>query len=212
MQVLRNGSGRSDGALQPVRDALAQGELVVVPTDTVYGLAAAADDRAAVERMYRLKGRDLAQPTAVVFGTVAQLDERLPDLTARARWAVRSLLPGPWTLVLDVPDVPWPWLTGGTAAPLGVRVPAGALELPPIAATSANLAGEPTAATIDELSPALAEEVAWAVDGGPLPAAQESTVLDLVAWARGEGDVRALRDTAGRLAQALVVLDGASPA
>lgn len=212
MQVLGVDAGRADGALEPVREALGRGELVVVPTDTVYGLAAAADDRAAVERMYRLKGRDPGQPTAVVFGTLAQLEERLPGLPPRARWAVTSLLPGPWTLVLDVTDVPWPWLTGGEPAPIGVRVPAGALELPPIAATSANLAGEPTAATIGELSPALVEQVSWAVDAGSLPPAQESTVLDLVGWTRGEREVRALRDTAGRLAQALAVLDGAPPA
>lgn len=212
MQLLRIDAARADGALEPVRDALANGELVVVPTDTVYGIAAAADDEQAVARMYALKGRDGSQPTAVVFASVARLLERLPGLPPRACWAVQSLLPGPWTLVLDVPEAPWPWLTGGTPAPLGVRVPAGALELPPIAATSANLAGEPTAATVDELSQALVDQVAWAVDGGSLPPAQESTVLDLVAWTRGDGDARVLRDTAGRAAQALVVLDGAPSA
>ncbi len=189
-----------------VQRALEQGELVVVPTDTVYGLAALASDEAAVRRMYECKGRDAAQPTAVVFASIRQLQEELPDLGVRATWAVQSLLPGPWTLVFDNPQERWTWLTGGVAGPIGVRVPAGAVDLPPIAATSATVAGEPTAAKLQELPPTLVEQVSCAIDRGVLPAEGESTVLDLVAWSRGEGDVRVLRDTSGRAGQALAVL------
>ena len=189
-----------------VHRALEQGELVVVPTDTVYGLAALASDEAAVRKMYECKGRDATQPTAVVFSSIPQLQEALPDMGVRATWAVQSLLPGPWTLVIDNPDARWTWLTGGVAGPIGVRVPAGAVDLPPIAATSANVAGAPTAAQLTELAPELLEHVSCAIDRGVLPAEGESTVLDLVAWSRGDGDVRVLRDTPGRAGQALAVL------
>jgi tRNA A37 threonylcarbamoyladenosine synthetase subunit TsaC/SUA5/YrdC len=80
------------------------------------------------------------------------------------------------------------------------------VALPPIAATSANPTGEPVAVNLRGLDPALAEHVTVAIDRGELPAEGESTVLDLVAWQRGEGDVRVLRDTAGRAGQALAVL------
>ncbi len=190
-----------------VQRALEQGELVVVPTDTVYGLAALASDEAAVRRMYEAKRRDAAQPTAVVFASIAQLrDELGADLGVRASWAVQSLLPGPWTLIIENPGARWTWLTGGTAGPIGVRVPAGALDLPPIAATSANVTGEPTAAGLADLPQELLEQVSCAIDRGTLHPEGESTVLDLVAWSRGEGDVRVLRDTTGRAGQALAVL------
>ncbi len=192
--------------LGDVRAALERGELVVVPTDTVYGLAASASDESAVRRMYVAKGRSATQPTAVIFASKAQLLDALPSLDARSTWAIQSLLPGPWTLVLDIDDIAWPWLTGGTHGPLGVRVPAGALDLPPIAATSANESGAPTAESVATLDGSLSAHVAYAVDGGTLGRGSESTVLDLVAWSRGDGDVRVLRDIAGRAGQALAVL------
>lgn len=195
--------------LSYVHRALEQGELVVVPTDTVYGLAALASDEAAVRRMYDCKGRALTQPTAIVFASIGQLQDALPSLGVRERWAVQALLPGPWTLVVDNPGEQWAWLTGGAPGPIGVRVPAGALELPPIAATSANGTGQPTASELAALDPELIEQVSCAVDRGVLPADRESTVLDLTSWARGDGDVRVLRDTAGRAGQALAVLSGA---
>ena len=195
--------------LSYVQRALEAGELVVVPTDTVYGLAAAASDEAAVRRMYACKGRDAVQPTAAVFASIGQLLDHLPDVDVRSRWAIHSLLPGPWTLVLDNPTGLWPWLTGDATGPIGVRVPAGSLELPPIAATSANPAGEPTASNLGALPSSITDEVTCAIDRGELRADGASTVLDLVAWSRGEGEVVVLRDPARRAGIALAVLDGA---
>lgn len=191
-----------------VRRAIEQGELVVVPTDTVYGIAALATDEAAVRRLYAVKERPIEQATAVIFPSVATLREQLSWLSVRANWAVQSLLPGPWTLIVDNPDGHLPWLTGGAPAPLGIRVPAGALDLPPIAATSANRSGEPTIERVAELDPALTGSLSCAIDGGELPRSGESTVLHLADWERG-GEVRVLRDTAGRAGQALAALAGA---
>ena len=194
--------------LDYVRRALEQGELVVVPTDTVYGIAALATDEAAVARMYAHKGRPASQPTAVIFHSVGALREQLPSISVRASYAVQSLLPGPWTLVLANPDEAMPWLTGGAPGPLGVRVPAGAIELPPLAATSANRAGEPTIESLGDLDEQLTAELCCAIDAGVLERGAESTVLDLVAW-EGGGEVRVLRDTAKRAGQAIAVLASA---
>ncbi|MBA2384041.1 MAG: Sua5/YciO/YrdC/YwlC family protein, partial [Actinobacteria bacterium] len=127
--------------------ALHAGKLVILPTDTVYGLAAAPDEEP-VRLLYRTKGRGEGQPTALVAATVEQLLERIPELRGRAETIARALLPGLYTLVLPNPARRYPWLNGGSPATIGVRVPA--LSGPgrqvldrvgPLAATSANLAG-----------------------------------------------------------------------
>lgn len=211
MLVIRDPAAGS-AELEYVARALGAGELVMVPTDTVYGIAALATDEAAVARLYACKGRPSTQPTAAVFSSVGQLASHVSSLDRRSAFAIQALLPGPWTLVLANPAGVMPWLTGGSPGPLGVRVPAGALELPPIAATSANRAGEPTVERVQQLHPEIAGQLSCAVDRGPLDPAHESTVLDLVAWAGGQGEVRVLRDTAGRAGQALAALDDAPDA
>lgn len=192
-----------------VRRALEQGELVLLPTDTVYGIAALASDAEAVERMYEVKRRPVSQPTAVVFPSVRSVRDELPELGSRASWAVAALSPGPWTLIVSNPEGRWPWLTGGTPGPIGLRVPSGAFDLPPLAATSANHAGEPTIERVQDLPPELAGALACAIDRGALPSAGASTVLDLTAWEHGEGEVHVLRDPAGRAGHALALLDAA---
>jgi L-threonylcarbamoyladenylate synthase len=195
-----------------VRKALEQGQLVIVPTDTVYGIAARAADADAVARLYAAKGRPASQPTAVVFASVAALHEQFPELSSRARFAVAALLPGPWTLIVDNPEGQLPWLTGGERGPIGVRVPLGAYELPAIAASSANLAGQATINVVGELDLTLVDHVACVIDrgnlglGGPAVA---STVIDLTAWELGAGDIVVVRDEAQRAAQAFVALRGA---
>lgn len=211
MLVLKDPAADSS-ELKYARLAIERGELVVVPTDTVYGVAAHAQDEAAVRKLYEAKGRGIEQPSAALFATVAELRDAFGEdgLSPRATWAVEALLPGPWTLIVNNPTARWPWLTGGEAgAPIGVRVPAGALALPPLAATSANLAGEPTALRIADVPADLVAHIACAIDRGTLGGgADASTVLDLTEWERtGDGaDLRVLRDDAGRAGVARAAL------
>lgn len=205
MLVLRDPQTGS-AELEYVRRALGAGELIALPTDTVYGIAALASDQSAVGRLYAVKGRDPAQPTAVVFATSASLGDAFPGLGTRALWAITALLPGPWTLVVRNPQGRLPWLTGGVPGPIGIRIPTDAVDLPPVAATSANPAGRPTASSISEIDPQLSGQLACAIDRGPLATGSESTVLDLVDWETGTGEVRVRRDPAGRAGQALALL------
>ena len=190
------------------RRALEQGELVVLPTDTVYGLAAHADNEQAVAKLYAAKGRPATEPTAVVFASLDQLHEHVTELSSRASWAISALLPGPWTLIVANPAGVYPWLTSGTPGPLGVRVPAGALDLPPVAASSANLAGVATPTQVADLAPEIIAAVACTIDRGVLGTSGASTVLDLTAWEAG-GDIHILRDDAGRAGQAFAALEHA---
>ena len=165
--------------------AIRAGGLAIVPTDTVYGLATTPHLEAAVDALYRAKGREGRQPTALVAADLERLGELLPELPARAAAIARALLPGPYTLIVPNPGARFPWLTGTTPAAIGVRVPAlhgvgqellhrvGALV-----ATSANLPGGPDPRTIGEVPEQLRAAVAAVVDAGELPGTP-STVVDV---------------------------------
>jgi L-threonylcarbamoyladenylate synthase len=166
--------------------ALEAGELVVVPTDTVYGLACDPENEDAVRRLSELKGRSPEQPIALVAASLDDLLDRMPELRAGAGETVtRALLPGPYTLVLPNPARRLPWLAGARPATIGVRVPdvggagrdmlerAGA-----VAATSANLHGGPDPGRLEDVPGEIRDGVAALLDGGELPGIP-STVVDL---------------------------------
>jgi L-threonylcarbamoyladenylate synthase len=165
-------------------DAIRAGRLAIVPTDTVYGLAASAYSEAPVRRLYRAKGRQEIQPTALVAASVDMLLECLPELRGRSALIARALLPGPLTLVLPNPARRFRWLCGAAPDTIGVRVPSLAGEaydllsrLGALVATSANLPGGPDPATIDEVPDEIRAAVDAIVDAGPLPGTP-STVID----------------------------------
>jgi len=164
--------------------AIRGGRLAIVPTDTVYGLAASAYSEAPVRRLYRAKGREEIQPTALVVDSVDMLLECVPELRGRAALIARALLPGPLTLVLPNPARRFRWLAGDRPDTIGVRVPllGGAAHellssLGAMVATSANLPGGPDPATIDEVPEEICAAADAIVDVGPLPGTP-STVID----------------------------------
>lgn len=160
-------------------------ELVVFPTDTVYGLACSAYHEGPAQALSELKGRSPDQPIALVAASVDWVLECVPELRGRAGVVARALLPGPYTLVLPNPARRFPWLTGTRAETIGIRVPdirgAGGELLDAVgavAATSANLHGGPDPRTLADVPDEILATVAVAVDGGELPGSP-STVLDL---------------------------------
>jgi L-threonylcarbamoyladenylate synthase len=168
--------------IEEVVAAIRAGEPVIVPTDTVYGLAADAFREEPVRGLYRLKGRAEVQPTALVAGDVDVLVEALPELRADV---VRQLLPGPFTLILPNPARRFSWLTGDRPQTIGVRVPAlsGAAaelfgRLRAVAATSANMPGGPDPRALAEIPEELRAGCGAMLDVGELPGTP-STVLDL---------------------------------
>jgi tRNA threonylcarbamoyl adenosine modification protein (Sua5/YciO/YrdC/YwlC family) len=181
--VIVDATDDQDSVVDQVVEALLAGEVVVLPTDTVYGLVALAADAAATDRLFDLKGRTTATPIAVLCADVHQA----MDLVAPAEaGAVRSVgerwWPGPLTLVLprragvDL-HLGEPETTVGVRVPDDPLVRAVAARVGPIAATSANRHGEPTAVTAAEAALAVGQGVALVVDGGAL-AGSASTVID----------------------------------
>jgi L-threonylcarbamoyladenylate synthase len=189
-------------------DGIRAGRSIVIPTDTVYGLAAAPHSPEPVQALYRLKGRDEAQPTALVAASVEKLLELVPELAARA---LRAFLPGPFTLILPNPAQRFRWLTGTSPETIGVRVPelvrsarvvldrVGAL-----AATSANRPGEPDPSRLVDVPEEIRAGCAAVFDGGELPGIP-STVVDLTG-----PEPRVVREGAIPAAEALARLKHAA--
>lgn len=169
-----------EGAVGAIRD----GKLAVIPTDTVYGLACTPYREDPVRRLSELKQRPPEQPIALVAASVDWLLECVPELRGRAAVIARALLPGAFTLVLPNPAGRFPWLVGSRPDTIGVRVPQveGAGRelldlLGAVAATSANLHGQPDPARVADVPESIRSH-AIVVDGGQLPGTP-STVLDL---------------------------------
>jgi L-threonylcarbamoyladenylate synthase len=200
--------------VSPVDEAVAAiraGKLVVIPTDTVYGLACTPYHDEPVRALFALKGRVAGQPIALVASSLDWLLECVPELRGRAAVLARALLPGPYTLVLPNPARRYPWLNGDRPDTIGVRVPnvegrareildgAGA-----IAATSANRHGDVDPRRLGDVPQEILDSVAAAADGGELPGTP-STVLDLT----GQNPV-VLREGAVPEAEALARLAAAA--
>ncbi len=176
--------GSPEAAVEAAERALAAGECVVLPTDTVYGLAARPDRPAATDRLFETKRRprDLTLPVLAAglgdAAAVAVLDERAVAL-ARRFW------PGPLTLVLPRSDLSREWDLGVERETVGVRVPANDVALAvlsrtgPLAVTSANPSGRPTPPTCEGVRRALGDAVAVYVCAGP-GTGRPSTVVALV--------------------------------
>jgi L-threonylcarbamoyladenylate synthase len=163
--------------------ALQAGNVVVYPTETVYGLGADATDADAVERVFDLKGRSREKPVSLgVPDTDTAREYTRP--TEREVTFMREFLPGPVTVVVErgdaVPDV----LTAGRDR-VGVRIPDHELALDlyeragvPVTATSANLSGTGSVRRVEGLSDAVLDGVAAVLDGGEAPGGG-STVVDV---------------------------------
>jgi L-threonylcarbamoyladenylate synthase len=147
-------------------DILSRGGLVILPTDTVYGIAAGADKREAVERIFEVKGREEGKALVVMVSTLEEAVEIAAPEHRDFLERLGSLWPGPLTLVVGAGDVAWKEIVAPGSDTLGIRIPdspflLGILRLTgPLAVTSANPAGE--------RAPASFEEGAWA-RGGRLP-------------------------------------------
>jgi tRNA threonylcarbamoyl adenosine modification protein (Sua5/YciO/YrdC/YwlC family) len=188
------------------RAAIGRGELVVIPTDTVYGVAADAFNPAAVQRLLDAKGRGRQSPPPVLvpgIPTLNALAERVPD---EVHALVQAFWPGGLTIVLPAsPSLVWD--LGETKGTVALRMPKDTIALEllsetgPLAVSSANLTGRPAARTAAEAEAMLGDSIALYLDGGEAGEAYEridgkdssSTIVDATALAAGAGGLRILR-------------------
>jgi tRNA threonylcarbamoyl adenosine modification protein (Sua5/YciO/YrdC/YwlC family) len=164
--------------------SLRKGDLAVIPTDTVYGLAADAFSPPAVTGLLAAKGRDRQMPPPVLVGTVRAATALVEDLSASAKDLMDEFWPGALTLVLRA-NRNLIWDLGETKGTVAVRMPLHEITLEllketgPLAVSSANRSGAPPATTAADAEAQLGEAVAVYLDGGPCSGDVPSTIVDL---------------------------------
>ena len=189
-------------ASRSARQALRNGRLVVLPTDTVYGVAADAFTPAAVQRLLDAKGRGRQSPPPVLIPNLATLEALAREVVAPVRVLAESFWPGPLTLVLPAqPSLSWD--LGDTGGTVALRIPDLPLTLEllqetgPLAVSSANTTGDPAARTAEEAQRMLGDTVAVYLDAGPVVGdGTASTIIDATALTDAGGTMRILREGA----------------
>jgi L-threonylcarbamoyladenylate synthase len=166
-------------------EAVQAGDLVIYPTETVYGLGADATQTAAVEAVFDAKGRDRSKPMSIAIPSLATVS-RYSTPTALAQQFMRAFLPGPVTVIVPRrPEVIVDAVTAGGAA-VGIRLPAHpvaqrlltAVDPIPLTATSANRSGAPAVTDLQSLDQRLLDTVGASIDSGVLEGSAPSTVVD----------------------------------
>ncbi|MGW2146407.1 L-threonylcarbamoyladenylate synthase [Nonomuraea bangladeshensis] len=196
--------------LKEATEAVRRGELVVLPTDTVYGIGADAFTPAAVTALLDAKGRGRDMPPPVLVGTVRAATALVDDLGPYGQDLIDAFWPGPLTLVCKA-NRALSWDLGDTKGTVAVRMPLHpvALELlketGPMAVSSANRSGAPAATTAEDAETQLGESVAVYLDGGKTTDDTPSTILDLTTAVprllrRGAIPVQKLRGVIGYVA------------
>lgn len=175
----------SPGIVDRAVEVLRAGELVIIPTDTVYGIAADVRDDNAVHALYAAKQRDPAAPLQLLFGRDSALLGEYAILSGPARRFIEALGPGAWTIVVPAREG-WdsPALSGGRT--VGIRIVPVDLVLElvdclgaPLAASSANVSEGPSPLTCDEAERQVGVFCALSIDAGPTEQGLDSTVIDL---------------------------------
>lgn len=166
--------------------AIRAGRLVILPTDTVYGLAADAFTPRAITALLAAKGRGRAMPVPVLIADVDTLEGVSAHLSPAARLLTRACWPGGLTVIVEHPPS-LAWDLGDARGTVGVRVPDDDLardllrETGPLGVSSANKSGRPPARTVDEAIEQLGDVVAVVLDDGPRSAGEPSTIVDCTA-------------------------------
>jgi L-threonylcarbamoyladenylate synthase len=184
--VVEAGEVLAGGApLDQIVESILREGLIAYPTETFYALGVDATSKAAVDRLFRVKGRERGVPIPLILANLDALSRVVPRVPEPGRKLMDRFWPGPMTLVLEAaPDLPEA-ITGGTGK-VGVRISdhpvasAIARACPcPLTATSANRSGEASAASPSALSATIRSALDLLVDGGPTRGAPASTVLDV---------------------------------
>lgn len=172
------------GALSAATHCVSSGQLVVLPTDTVYGIGADAFDANAVNGLLAAKARGRDMPVPVLVGSWSTIDGLVSVITERTRSLIEAFWPGGLTLVVEhAPTLAWD--LGDARGTVAIRMPLHpvAIELlestGPMAVSSANRSGQPPATTAEQAREQLGESVAVYLDGGPAHAGVASTIVDV---------------------------------
>jgi L-threonylcarbamoyladenylate synthase len=214
-EIIRLYEADHDALLKRCDTALAVGGLLILPTDTVYGLAARVDMDGAVEAVFAAKGRDAAKSLVVMVAGIREAVQLAGPALREPLMRLAVFWPGPLTLVVETEGVPWKEKVAPFSGSLGIRVPDSAFLLRllrksgPLAVTSANVAGGPEPVSFADVDAHLLAAAAIALDGGESGSGIPSTVAEIK-----DGAVSVLRRgaiTQEELNLALMAEEGGGP-
>lgn len=174
--------------LHIIKKALESGELIIYPTDTVYGIAGSIYNEESLKNIYLAKKREFSSPLIILISSIKKLDEIaiIPDENRKKiENLISNFWPGGLTLILKKQE--WiPNIMTNNKDTIGIRMPKLdiALQIIEMAGgilptTSANISGEKTPNSFLELSEEIKNKVAFAIDGGTTPLKKESTIIDM---------------------------------
>lgn len=160
--------------IKKVAGFLQRGGIAAIPTETVYGLACNAKDKAALDRLYAIKKRPATRPFTIQIANFSQLTDFIDELPLELRIILKECWPGPLTIIVNTKD-----------GKVGLRMPDNKVALSiieeakvPLAVTSANLAGQPSALSAREVLEIFNGKIKIVVDDGSAAEGVESTILD----------------------------------
>lgn len=166
-------------------DQIRAGQVLGMPTDTFYGLAADPFNLRAVDRVYEIKSRSRHKPLSLLIESVEQAEELARPLPEEFHALARKFWPGPLTIIVRAASR-LPLKVTANTGNVALRIPSSAIPLAvvqaagiAITATSANLSGESECTTADAVRDQLQDRIAIIVDGGPSPREVASTIIDL---------------------------------
>jgi len=183
----------SSQTFQITIDTLLNGEIVAIPTDTVYGIACLAMNERSIESLYKIKQRDDSKPIPVLIGELQQVFQLTPCLTANAEKLINHFWPGALTIIFEKKrSLP---KNLSNLPTIGIRMPDHhwlrklITETGPLAVTSANISGSQNQLDADGVSNELGEDLSLIIDGGPCEVGIPSTVVDC-----SQGKIQIIRE------------------
>lgn len=172
--------------LKDAINALKNGELIVFPTETVYGIGADGFNSFAIKKIYEAKGRPADNPLILHVSDFKMLEECVSNISEVERKLIDAFMPGPFTLILDKKDIVPSTVTANLST-VAVRMPNNKIANTiikkfgkPIAAPSANVSGKPSGTNIEDIKEELGEKVFALIDGGNTDIGLESTVVKVI--------------------------------
>jgi L-threonylcarbamoyladenylate synthase len=209
-----NGENPEPPLVAYVAEQLRHGEVIGMPTDTFYGLAADPLNLHAVDRVYDIKSRSRYKPLSLLIGSIAQAESLAKGLLPEFYLLTERFWPGPLTLIVHAaPGVPLK--VTANSGNVALRIPAANIPLAvirkagvPLTATSANLSGASECTTADAVRQQLGDRLNLIVDGGTSPREVASTIVDLTVDELGQPCWRIQREGAIAATEIEAVLAG----
>lgn len=179
MNIIKN---PNNDELETIVSDLRKGELIVYPTDTIYGIAANINNENAIKKVYKTKQRSMSKPLSVCVHNIQQI-KQLAFVNKSIEKILNTLLPGPYTLILEKKENTSSLLTSEKKS-IGIRIPDNEIchyltKGFPITSTSANISNNKTPNNINEIANQLGDNITTYIDCGEITNNQPSTIIDL---------------------------------